>query len=228
MKKPLAALGLWVFIAFFLLFTLNIERVSAQNDDYVIQNVDHQIKMLQSGHIVVSDTITLTGQPPNNLLIGFPHKYGNQIIKGVAFDQNGILPMNLGVLFGNRSGFYGVEITLPGASPEVFTVVLILSNDLVTKAGKTYALDFPAYPSFTKVADRCNVTLDIPVDAVDVTITKPDGNANASSFVKDDLEAFTNSPAIATYANSLPDNRGFPRRRNQSFRHIPRNKQVSR
>jgi hypothetical protein len=199
MKGTLAGLGLSVLIAALLLFSLNVKMVSAQNNNYAIQNVDHQVGVMYSGHVVISDTITLTGQTPNTFLIGFPYRYGNHIIKALAFDQAGTLPIGLGAQLGNQSGFYGAEITLPETSSEVFTVVFILSNDLIIKASNTISLDFPAYPSFTTTADRCAVTLALPANTTDVSISKSDGNVNATSFVKSNLAAFTNSPAVATF-----------------------------
>jgi hypothetical protein len=199
MKRTCVALGFSVLIVIVLLFSLNIEWVSAQNESYGIQNVDHQVEVMYSGHVIIRDTITLTGQTPNTFLMGFPYQYGNHIIKGVAFDQTGTLPINLGVQLGNRSGFYGAEITLPDTSSEVFTVIFILSNDLISRTVSEYSLDFPAYPSFTQDANRCNVTLVVPTDATSVNITKSDGNINAISFVKENLVAFTNSPATATF-----------------------------
>ncbi len=199
MKRVFASLGFAAVLAVLLLFSLSIPAVLAQSNSYSIQNVGHQIKVLYSGHEVITDTITLTGQNPNTFLMGFPYKYGNHIVKAVAFDQAGSLPINLGVQLGNQSGFYGAEITLPAGSDEVFTVVFILSTDLLTKASNSFALDFPAYPSFPQEVSRCDVTLALPANATDVTVLKADGDVNATSFVKENLIAFTNSPAAATF-----------------------------
>jgi hypothetical protein len=202
MKRNSVILGLLFLIISLLFLSLNIEPASAQNNSFSIQNVDHQIDVMYSGHVVIRDTVTLTGQVTGAFLMGFPYRYGNHIIKGIAFDQAGILPMNLGVQLGNRSGFYGAEITLPETSSEVFTVIFILQNDLISKASSTYSLDFPVYPSFAKDTGRCSVTLILPADASSVTITKSDGDINATSFIKDNLSAFTNSPATATFSLS--------------------------
>ena len=134
MKRTSAALGLTILIlSIFLSFSLNIKPAAAQNNDYSIQNVDHQVEVLYSGNVVIRETITLTGQAANGFLVGFPYKYGSYILKGVAFDQTGTLPINLGVQLGDRSGFYGAEITLPEKSPQTFTVIFILSNNLLSK-----------------------------------------------------------------------------------------------
>ncbi len=204
MNRTSAALAFTVLVfAVLLPFTLNIERVTAQNNSYDIQNVDHQIEVMYSGNVVIRETITVTGQAKSGFLIGFPYKYGSYILKGVAFDSTGSLPMNAGVQLGNRSGFYGFEITLPEQSPQTFTVIFLLSNDLLSTTSSGYSLDFPAYPGFARDAARCNVTLSLPAGASEVSVTKPDGDVNATNIIKDNLSAFTYSPAVATF--SLPD-----------------------
>jgi len=113
-NRTSAALALIVLmLAVVLPLTLSIKPVSAQNDDYSIQNVDHQVEVLYSGNVIIRETITVTGQSASGFLMGFPYKYGSHILKGVAFDSTETFPMNVGVQLGNRSGFYGFEITLP-------------------------------------------------------------------------------------------------------------------
>ena len=204
MNRTSAALSLTVLVfAVLLPFTINIETVAAQNNGYGIQNVDHQIEVMYSGNVVIRETITVTGQATSGFLMGFPYKYGSYILKGIAFDSTGSLPMSVGVQLGNRSGFYGFEITLSQQSPHTFTVIFLLSNDLLSTTSSGYSLDFPAYPTFTRDAVRCNVTLSLPAGATEVSITKPDGNVNATNIIKDNLSGFTYSPAAATF--SLPD-----------------------
>ena len=190
-------------LAVLLPFSLNIETVSAQNNGYSIQNVDHQVEVMYSGNVVIRETITVTGQTTPGFLIGFPYKYGSYILKAVAFDATSNLPMNVGVQLGNRNGFYGFEITLPEQTPQTFTVIFLLSNDLLSTTSSGYSLDFPAYPSFISDATRCNVTLSLPAGASEVSIAKSDGIVNATNIIKDNLSAFTNFPAVATF--SLPD-----------------------
>lgn len=199
MKRILTIAVALVLVSVFLLSALNLKLVFAQNPNYSVQNVDYQVQILSSAHLLIRETISLSGQTGGTFLLGFPYKYGNHILKGVAYDQNGILPMNIGVQLGNRSGFYGAEITLPTATSETFTAVFILSNDLITEGTSGYSIDFPAYPSFTQDAARCLVTLLLPSDAASVSVSKDDGNVNATSYVKENLLAFTNSPAIVTF-----------------------------
>jgi hypothetical protein len=200
-KRTSTILGISVLVlAIVLQLSLNIKPVSAQTDSYSIQSVNQEVEVMISGNVVVQETITVTDLANEDFLIGFPYKYGSYILKAVAFDSTGTFPINLGVQLGNRSGFYGVQITLPSQSSQVFTVIFILSNELLTKTASGYSLDFPAYPSFTKDTARCDVTLILPENATTVSITKPDGDVNATSFFKENLPAFTYSPAVATFS----------------------------
>lgn len=183
-------------------FSLNTQTVSAQETSYTIQRVDHQVEVMYSGHVVIRDTIRVTGQLTEGFLIGFPHKYGSYVLKGVAYDGNNVFPVSLGVQLGDRSGFYGAKISFPQSVPQVFTVAFILSNSLVSQNPNGFTLDFPAYPSLVKDAAICQTTLIFPVDVQNITITKDDGAVQTTSYVKDELPAFTYSPATATFSLS--------------------------
>jgi hypothetical protein len=185
-------------LAVLLPFSLNTQTVSAQDDSYTIQRVDHQIEVMYSGHIVLRDTIQVTGQL-TSFLIGFPHKYGSYILKGVAYDDNNVFPVSLGVQLGDRSGFYGTKISFPQGAPQVFTVVFILSNSLISQDSNGFNLDFPAYPSLVKDAATCHVTLTLPEAVQNITITKDDGTVQTTNYIRDNLPAYTYSPAIATF-----------------------------
>jgi len=200
--KRIRILGISILVlAAVLSFSLNVRLIYAQNGTYSIQNVEHQVQILYSGNVVIRETITLTGEATEGFSMGFPYRYGNYLLKGMAFDEAGILPMDLDVpLGGNHSGFYGVKVTFPEGTPQVFTVIFIFSNTLLTATSSGYSLDFPAYPTFTQDTARCNVNLLFPQNASEVAVTKSDGNVNATSFFKENLLAFTNSPATATFS----------------------------
>jgi hypothetical protein len=185
-------------LAVLLPFSLNTQTVSAQDESYTIQRVDHQVEIMYSGHVVLRDTIQVTGQL-TSFLIGFPHKYGSYILKGVAYDDNNVFPVSLGVQLGDRSGFYGTKISFPQGAPQVFTVVFILSNSLVSQDSNGFNLDFPAYPSLVKDAVTCHVTLTLPEEVQNINITKDDGLVQTTNYIRDNLPAFTYSPAIATF-----------------------------
>ena len=165
------------------------------------------MKSCTPGHIIVRDTIHVTGQLTNGFIIGFPYKYGANVLEAVAYDENNIYPVSLGVQMGDRVGFYGVQINFGQSNPTVFTVVFILSNNLIrdvsnvlTEVGSTiFELDFPAYPSFVQNAATCNVSIVLPVNAQSITVTKDDGKIDTTKYVRDNLPAFTYAPAEASF-----------------------------
>ena len=66
-------------------------------------------------------------------MIGLPNKYSAYILKGLAYDENNVYQINLGVQLGDRGGFYGAEVNFNGNSPSVFTVAFVLSSRLITE-----------------------------------------------------------------------------------------------
>ncbi len=177
---------------------LGVRPVSAQSSNYTVQNIDHQVEVMYSGNVVIRDTITVSGQITDGFLIGFPYIYSEYVLKGIAFDSEEVFPMSLGVQLGERSGFYGAQVTFPTGSPQTFSVVFVLSNAILTSFSGGFYLDFPAYPSLTQPATRCNVTL-VPPKGVSVTnVAKADGAVFSGNFVKDNLAAFSYFPANAT------------------------------
>ncbi|MGB9841969.1 MAG: hypothetical protein ACPLKZ_04500 [Candidatus Bathyarchaeales archaeon] len=202
MKRTTTTIVLMIFSFAVLVASLNTQRVSAQEATYSIQQIDHQVEVLYSGHIIIRDKVRLTGQLTGDFLIGFPYKYGAYVLKGVAYDDSTVFPLSLGVQLENRSGFYGAKISFPHGAPQVFTVAFILSNSLVSQNYNEFIIDFPAYPSLVKDAARCNVTLVLPENPGNITITKDDGVVQTANFVKDDLATFTYSPATANFSLS--------------------------
>lgn len=183
-------------------FSLDISPVSAQNSSYSIQRIDHQIEVMYSGHLVIRDTIHVTGQLTDGFLIGFPKIYGAHVLKGIAYDANGVLPISPNVPFEGHSDLYGASISFPQEAPQVFTVIFILSNDLVHQNNSlnAVAVEFPAYPSLAKETATCNVTLVLPDFASSITLTKNDGTISTNNFIKQNLAAFTSSPANVTFS----------------------------
>ena len=108
--------------------------VSAQTS-YNIDRVDHQVQVMYSGHVVMLDTIHVSGQVTDGFMIGLPYKYSADVLKGFAYDDTHVYQMNLGVQLGTNSGFYGATVDFNGNTPSVFTVAFILSNSLITEQG---------------------------------------------------------------------------------------------
>jgi hypothetical protein len=162
------------------------------------------VELLYSGHLVLRETIRLSGQLTDDFLLGFPYKYGSSVLEGMAYAADNLFPVSLGVPLADRSGFYGVRVNFPQGAPQVFTVVLILSNKLIDfdLEEDVFILDFPAYPSFVKEVDRCSVEIILPEIPQSITVTQEEGEINTSNFYRDNLPAFTYSPAVATF--SLP------------------------
>lgn len=201
MKRTNAIL---LIMAFSLLAVLpaavSIGSVSAQITDYTIDKVDHQIQIMYSGHVVILDTIHVSGQVTDGFMIGLPYKYGAHLLKGIAYDNTHIYQLNLGVQLGQTSGLYGATVDFNGNTPSVFTVAFVLSNQLITEQGNGVdALDFPAYPSLAKNVATCNVTISFPSAPTTITITKDDGVVNHATYTKTNLPAFTYAPASASF-----------------------------
>jgi hypothetical protein len=203
-KRAVAIIMLLVFsVAVLLPFALNTRTVLAQ-DGHSIQRVDHDVEVMYSGHVVIRDTIRVSGQLTGDFLIGFPYSYGSYVLKGVAYDENNVFPLSLGVQLADRTGFYGAKISFPEGAPQVFTVVFVLSNHLLSLDSETevYTLDFPAYPSFVGAVDQCHVEIVLPETPTNITVTKDDGEVSTTAFVRQNLPAFTYSPAVAVFSLS--------------------------
>jgi hypothetical protein len=205
-KRVATVIVLMVFaVAMLLPFLLCTPTVLAQENSYSIQSVDHEVEIMYSGHVIIRDTIHISGQLTGDFLIGFPYKYGASVLKGIAYDEeNNVYPLSLGVQLGDRTGFYGAKISFPQGAPQVFTVVMVLSNSLLSQdvTAGVYSLDFPAYPSFLKDVGSCSVEVVLPETPSTITITKNDGDVSTTDFARDNLPAFTYSPAVAAF--SLP------------------------
>jgi hypothetical protein len=192
-----------LIVAFSLLVILPValpSGVSAQTNSYTISQVDHQVQVMYSGHIVILDTIHVSGQVTDGFMIGLPYKYSADVLKAIAYDDTHVYQMNFGIQFGNSTGFYGTTVDFNGNTPSVFTVAFVLSNNLITEQGSgVSSLDFPAYPSLAKDVGTCNVTISFPSTPTSLTVTKDDGTINDAVYTKTNLPAYTYAPATATF-----------------------------
>jgi hypothetical protein len=188
-----------MFIA--LSFSLHVKTVLAQ-DDFSISHVYHTIGMMRNGYMIINDTIEINvaGQPPNSFLIGFPYKYGSYILNCIAYDETTVFQVNLAVPLGERAGFYAVEVEFPPeGAPQKFTVLFILSNELVEQSETTYILNFPAYPSLTKEVENCSVKINLPPGAGSITVVKDGEIVGTTEFSTENLSAFAYSMANVTF-----------------------------
>jgi len=191
-------LSMAIFLPFF-------SFANAQTSGYTIQRVNHDVQILYSGNVVITDNIQLSGQIPSTFEFGVPYTYGPHIVEAVAYDSNfHLLQVTVGVQLQQHSGFYGASVSLPSGTSGNFTVVFILSNAVLTQMGSVsgnpyYNFDFPAYPAFLQTVSECDVSITAPTTGTIVGIDKPDGVVNASSYVKTDLPALTYAPATGTF-----------------------------
>jgi hypothetical protein len=194
---------IFLLIAVFtLLFILPLaspfSMVAAQTGGYSIEQVDHKVQVMYTGHVVILDTIHVSGRISDGFMIGLPYQYSADVLKVLAYDDNHVYNVNLGVQLGDRSGFYGVEINFDGNSPRVFTVAFVLSNSLITENGSgNYTLEFPAYPSLTQNIGSCNVNIALPSSPTSITISKTDGAVTSTTYAKNNLPAYTYTVAAA-------------------------------
>ena len=183
-------------VALALLFMVSPFIGSAKaEENYAIEHVNHSISVMYNGYVVINDTITVnvTGSSLADFTMGFPQKYGSQILRCVAYSGSTSLSTTLNTPLENRVGFYGVRIGFPNGIPETFSVHFVLSNSLLLQNESdlnSFVLDFPAYPSLTQPAKTCNVSINLPENAVFNGGTVP-----GFSYWQEQLPAFTYEPA---------------------------------
>ena len=83
-------------LAILMFLSVSTQTVLAQDASYDIQSVDHQVEVMYSGHVVIRDTIHVSGLS-GDFLIGFPYKYGSYVLKGIAYDTDNVFQVSLGV-----------------------------------------------------------------------------------------------------------------------------------
>lgn len=172
-----------------LLFSVSFgSKVAVANPDYNIDRVDHTVKVLYNGYVLINDTITTSAPPSGSFFIGFPYKYGSQLLRSVAYkasDRSTVYPVTLNVPLENHVGFYGVRVDMPDNAPQTFTVETVFSNNLLTQDAQNstlFTLDFPAYPSLTKPAALCSSLIQLPSAATYVGGTVSAFNYNATNL----------------------------------------------
>ena len=172
-----------------LLFSISFgSKVALANPDYNIDHVDHTVKVLYNGYVLINDTVTTSAPPSGSFFIGFPYKYGSQLLRSVAYtasDRSTVYPVTLNVPLENHIGFYGVRVDMPDDAPQTFTVETVFSNSLLTQDAQNstiFTLDFPAYPSLTKSAALCNGLIQLPQAATYIGGTVSAFNYNTTNL----------------------------------------------
>ena len=201
MKKAALALTIST-VAMILLVSISYNlKVVEASSDYDIEHVDHTVKIMYNGYIVINDTIRISGQISASFLLGLPHKYGPHVLRCLAYDahdRSNTFPVTLNVPLEDRAGFYGVKIDFPQGAPQVFSIEFVLSNDLLMQDlgdPSEFTLDFPAFPSLTKVAAVCNGSILFPDGAYYVG-----GAVPAFNYSAENLAAFTYDPSNVAFS----------------------------
>jgi hypothetical protein len=189
----IATLILTCFTAF------TIKNVKATNT-YSIEKVDHTIEVMYNGYIFINDTIQINGNASNGFLIGFPYEYGSHVLRCVAYNATDVFSVSLNVPLEDRVGFYGIKIDFPRGTPQVFTVGFVLSNNLLVQNPynmSQYSLEFPEYPSLTKNAANCSVSILFPEAS-----TYIGGTVGNFIYWQENLPAFTYSPGNVAFLSA--------------------------
>jgi len=174
--------------------TLMTKSAKAADTDYSIEKVNHTIEVMYNGYIFINDTIEINGTTSDDFLIGFPYKYGPHVLRCVAYNATDVFQVSLNVPLENLSGFYGVKINFPEGAPQVFTVGFVLSNNLILQESFNVSrIDFPKYPSLTKSAVNCNVSILLPEGCTYMSGT-------SLKYSQENLAAFTNLPANVSFS----------------------------
>ncbi len=151
-------------------YLINLKLARA-NPDYVIEQVDHEVKVMYNGFVIINDTITISGETSEPFLLNLPQEYGQNILDALAYsplDSSVKFPIELDVPLTDRVGFYGIQINFPQGNPQIFSLTLVLSNALVTQDAQDttqFTLNFPAFPGLTKNVGIFNGSIALPAGA---------------------------------------------------------------
>ena len=201
MKKTAATfMVLAVTMAILVLSSFNITSARASSS-YSIEYVNHAVGVLYNGYVTINDTIAISGQT-DSFLMGFPHTFGPSIISAIAYgsnDTSNVFPVTLNVPLEDHVGFYGVKVDFSRGTPQVFSIVYVLSNSLLSQNATDatmFTLVFPTFPSLTETAPVCNVSVVAP------GAQYVGGNVSGLTYNAENLSAFTYNASQVTF--SLP------------------------
>jgi hypothetical protein len=182
------------------LTSFNITSARASSS-YSIEYVNHTVGVLYNGYVTINDTIAISGQT-DSFLMGFPHTFGPSIIDAIAYsanDTSNAFPVTLNVPLEDHVGFYGVKVDFSRGTPQVFTIVFVLSSNLLSQNSTDatmFTLDFPTFPSLTETAPVCNASVVAP------GAQYLGGNVSGLTYDAENLSAFTYNASQVTF--SLP------------------------
>jgi hypothetical protein len=203
-KATLALVFLAAAMIFLILIPVNLKKVQAAGD-YVITHVDQNVSIMYNGYIVLNDTIQVSGQIPASFEMGFPHVFNPYLVSGQAFDTNNpssTFPVTLNVPLEDRSGYSGIRIDFSGKTPQVFSLEVLLTNDLIfqnSQNASIYTLVFPEFPSLTQDVNTFNGSVTLPT-----SVSYVSGTIGQLTYGQDNLTALAyNVSQVTFYAPNL-------------------------
>jgi len=173
-------------IAILALACFNNYSVKASSN-FSVQSVSHSVGVFYNGYVLVNDTIAASGQT-DSFLIGFPHSFGPSVVSVIAYSTDNpaeTFPVTLNVPFENHVGFFGVSIDFSKGTPQVFSVVFVLSDSFQELNSTIFQLVFPTFPSLTVTAPVCNCSVTVP------EATYVNGTVSSFAYDAENLNAFT-------------------------------------
>jgi len=179
------------------LTSFNVTSARASSS-YSIEYVNHTVGVLYNGYVTINDTIAISGQT-DSFLIGFPHTFGPSIIDAIAYstnDTSNAFPVALNVPLEDHVGFYGVKVDFSRGTPQVFSIVFVLSSNLLSQNSTDatmFTLVFPTFPSLTETAPVCNASVVAP----DAHYLR--GNVSGLTYDAENLSAFTYNASQVTF-----------------------------
>jgi hypothetical protein len=179
------------------LTSFNVTSARASSS-YSIEYVNHTVGVLYNGYVTINDTIAISGQT-DSFLIGFPHTFGPSIIDAIAYstnDTSNAFPVALNVPLEDHVGFYGVKVDFSRGTPQVFSIVFVLSSNLLSQNSTDatmFTLVFPTFPSLTETAPVCNASVVAP----DAQYLR--GNVSGLTYDAENLSAFTYNASQVTF-----------------------------
>ena len=189
---------LTVTLTILALASFNIASARASSS-YSIESVNHTVGVLYNGYVLINDTIAISGQT-DSFSLGFPYVFGPSVITAFAYNTNdtsSVFPVALNVPLEDRVGFYGVKVDFSKGTPQTFSVVFVLSNNILfqdSTNASTFTLVFPAFPSLTETAPVCNCSVVVPPSTQYLNGTVGDFAYNAEN-----LSAFTYNASQVTF-----------------------------
>jgi len=216
-KSPVRSLFCLLFATLLLLSSGLGSRVVRAEETLAYPNiqVNRFVQIENGGVLVVNDTVTLSAnasqivQSLDSFQIGFPIEYKKNLAYFFAYDTSGKLLTTMDTSL-NRAEFCLINVSflqpinVSNDGSYNFTVVYVFSGLVKAEGTRSYRADFPLYPSLLKKTGFCNVTVMLPLGAINVAASPVFSNkiVNARQALYNEtgfLEAFAYASSWARF-----------------------------